>query len=92
MDLSRSPAISHGTSPNSFLAMGDLSELEGDVTAVAHHLDTDLEQLFLKRGNRPVLNLLRQRQGAQEVVEVIDAITPSSRIQIEAKPNRPRCP
>ncbi len=45
----------------------DLCELECDVAAMSHDLGTGLDQLFPERRQRPVLDLLRQRQGAQEV-------------------------
>ncbi len=41
---------------------GDLRELKGDVTSVANHLRTDLDQLLPQCGERPVLDFLRQRQ------------------------------
>ncbi len=50
---------------------GDLCELKCDVAAMTYDLGTDLDQLLPERRQRPVLNRLRQHQGAQEVAEVI---------------------
>ncbi len=50
---------------------GDLCELKGDVTAMTHDLGADLDELLPKRRQRPVFDLLRQRQGAQEGAEII---------------------
>ncbi len=49
----------------------DLCELKGDITALSHDLRADLDELLPKRRQRPVFDLLRQRQGAQEVAEII---------------------
>ncbi len=38
---------------------------------MAHDLGCDLDQLLAQRGQRPVLNLLRQRERPEEVTEVI---------------------
>ncbi len=38
---------------------------------MSHDFRADLDQLLPERRQRPVLNRLRQRQGAQEVAEVI---------------------
>ena len=40
----------------------DLRHLERDIAAVADHLRADLDQLLPERGQRPVLDLLWQRQ------------------------------
>ena len=40
----------------------DLGELEGDIATVANHLGTDFDQLLPQRGQRPVVDLLRQGQ------------------------------
>ena len=45
--------------------------MERDIATMADHLRTDLDQLLPKRRQRPVFDLLRQRQGAQEVAEII---------------------
>ena len=50
---------------------GDLGHLEHDVAAVAHHLGADLDQLVLQTRQRPVLDRLRCRHRAQEIVEVV---------------------
>ena len=42
-----------------------------DVAAMADHLGTDLYQLLPQRGQRPVLNLLRQSQRPHEVGEIV---------------------
>ncbi len=49
----------------------DFRELKGDITAMSHDLRADLDVLLPKRRQRPVFDLLRQRQGAQEVAEII---------------------
>lgn len=49
----------------------DLRHLKGDVPAVADHLRTNLDQLLAKRRQRPLGNRLRNRQGPEEVTEVI---------------------
>ncbi len=49
----------------------DLRHLESDVATVAHDLGADLDQLFAQSGQRPVLNVFRQRQRSHEVAEVI---------------------
>ncbi len=38
----------------------DLCELNGDVAAMSHDLGADLDELLPQRGQRPVLDLLRQ--------------------------------
>ena len=45
------------------------------------YLGADLDQLLAQRGQRPVLDLLRQRQCAQEVAEIIGQ-------RMELEPNR----
>ncbi len=40
---------------------GDLGKLESDVAAMAHDLGPDLDQLLTQGGQRPVLNVFRQR-------------------------------
>jgi hypothetical protein len=50
---------------------GDLGHLEGDITAVAHDLRANLDQLFLQARQRPILDRLRRRQSAQEVAEIV---------------------
>ncbi len=37
---------------------GDLGQLEGDVSAMADDLGTDLDQLLAQRGDRPTLGIL----------------------------------
>ncbi len=49
----------------------DLCELVCDVAAMSHDLRADLDQLFAHSGQRPVLNVFRQRQRPHEVAEVI---------------------
>jgi hypothetical protein len=49
---------------------GDLRHLEGDVAAVANDLRAELDQLFLKARQRPVLNRFWCRQP-QEIAEVV---------------------
>ena len=50
---------------------GDLGHLEGDITAVAHDLRADLDQLFLQARQRPVFDRFGRRQRAQEVAEIL---------------------
>jgi len=50
---------------------GDLGHLEGDIAAMADDLGTNLDQLLLEAGQRPVLDRLGCRQGAQEIAEVV---------------------
>jgi hypothetical protein len=54
-------------------------QLERDVAAVADDSRTDLDQLLAQGGERPLLDLLRQRWRAQEVGEIV-----SERVQLEA--------
>ena len=49
----------------------NLGHLEGDIAAVADDLRADLDQLLLQAGQRPVLDRLGRRQGAQEVAEIV---------------------
>ena len=49
----------------------DFRELKGNITAMSHDLRADLDELLPKCRQRPVLDLLRQCQGAQEVAEII---------------------
>ncbi len=49
----------------------DFRELKGDITAMSHDLRADLDELLPKCRQRPVFDLLRQREGAQEVAEII---------------------
>ncbi len=41
---------------------GDLRELKGDIAAMSHDLRADLDELLPRHGQRPVLEVLRQRQ------------------------------
>ncbi len=50
---------------------GHLRHLESDVTAVAHDPRADLDQLLAQRGQRPVLDLLRQGQRPNEIAEIV---------------------
>jgi hypothetical protein len=59
----------------------DLGQLEHDVAAMAHDPGADLDQFLAQRRQRPMLDLRRQRQGAQEVGEVV-----GQRVQL--KPHR----
>ena len=54
-------------------------QLEHDVAAVADDSGTDLDQLLEQGGERPLLDVLRQRQRAQEVGETV-----GERVQLEA--------
>ncbi len=56
-----------------------LGQLKGDVAPVSDDLGTDLHQLLPKRRQRPVLDLLRQRQRAQEVADI-----PGERVELQA--------
>ncbi len=49
----------------------DLCELKGDIAAMSHDLGADLDELLPERRQRPVLDLLRQRQRAQEVADIV---------------------
>ncbi len=81
MLLNRGPSWRQGSGPQPFNQAQDLSEqrfgdsdlceLECDVAAMTYDLSTDLGQLLPERRQRPVLDLPRQRQCAQEVAEVI---------------------
>ena len=91
MLLNRGPSWRQGSRPqpvNQAQDLGeqrfgdsDLSELECDVAAMSHDLGADLDQLLPQRGQRPVLDLLRQRQCTQEVAEIISE-------HMELKPDR----
>ena len=48
----------------------NLGHLEREVPAVADDPGSNLHQLLLQRGQRPVLDRLRQSQGAHEVGEI----------------------
>ena len=50
---------------------GNLGHLEGDVAAVAHDLRADLDQLLLQARQRPILDRLWRRQGAQQIAEIV---------------------
>ena len=50
---------------------GDLGHLEGDIVAVSDDLGTNLDELLLQAGQRPVPDRLRCCEGAQEVTEVV---------------------
>jgi hypothetical protein len=54
-------------------------QLEHDVAAVAGDSGTDLDQLLAQGGERSLLDLLRQRQRAQKVGEIV-----GERVQLEA--------
>ena len=49
----------------------NLGHLERDVSAGADDPGPNLHQLLLQRGQRPVLDRLRQSQGAHEVGEIV---------------------
>ena len=49
----------------------DLRHLEGNVAPVAHDLAANLYQPVSQRRQRPVVDGFRQREGAQEVTEVV---------------------
>ncbi len=57
---------------------GNLRQLERDVATMADNFGPDLDQLLAQSGQRPMLDLLRQRQCAQEVAEII-----SERMKLE---------
>ncbi len=81
MRLDQGPSWRQGSRPQSVNEMqdlgeqrsgdSDLCELEGDVPPVAHDLRADLDELLPECRQRPVLDILRQRQCAQEVAEII---------------------
>ena len=48
----------------------DVAGLNAFVATVAHELGADLEELLPKYCQRPVFDLLRQRQSAQKVAEI----------------------
>ena len=48
-----------------------LGELEHHIAAVAHDPGADFTSFSRKRGQRPLLDLLRQRQRAEEIGEVV---------------------
>ncbi len=48
-----------------------LGQLERDVPPVAHHVRSDLHQLFPQCGHRPVRHLLRQGQSPHEVGQIV---------------------
>ena len=50
---------------------GNLGHLEGDVTAVAHDLRADFDQLLPQARQRPVLDRLWRRKRAQEIAEIV---------------------
>ena len=56
-----------------------LRHLEDHVAAMGDHLRADLHHLLPQRGQRPPLDLTRQRQGAQEVGQVV-----GQRVKLEA--------
>ncbi len=58
----------------------DLCELECDVAAMSHDLDADFDELLPECRQRPVLDLLRQRQRAQEVAYIV-----GQGVKLEAK-------
>ena len=60
---------------------GDLGHLEGDIAAVADELRADLDQLLPQAGQRPLLDRLRRREGAQEVAEIVGE-------RVKLKPDR----
>ncbi len=49
----------------------DFGKLERDVRAMADHIRPDLHQLLPQRGQRPVFDLLRQRQCLLRVQAVL---------------------
>ena len=51
--------------------VGHLSHLEGDIATVANDLGTNLDQLLLQAGQRPVTDRLGCGQGAQEAAEIV---------------------
>jgi len=57
--------------PEQFPRHGDLGKLECDVPAMADNLGADLDKLLPQRGQRPVLDLLRQGQRPHEVGEIV---------------------
>jgi len=63
---------------------GNLGQLEGDVAGIAHDAGTDLDQLELKAGRRPVGLGLGQLDAAQEGGQVL-----GQRVQLQPRPNPP---
>ncbi len=49
----------------------DFRELKGDITTMSHDLRADLDELVAQGAERPVFYSLGQRQGAQEVAEIV---------------------
>ncbi len=58
---------------------GDFCELECDVSTMSHDLRANLDELLPKRRQRPVLDLLRQSQRAQEVADIV-----GERVELQA--------
>ncbi len=50
---------------------GYLSHLEDNIAAMADDLGSNLDQFLPQRGQRPVLNFLRQGQRAHEVAQIV---------------------
>jgi len=67
----RSRAMSDRTIPEQPPRHRDLGQLERDVAAVADHLGADLDQLGPQRRQRLPRDLVGQRQGAQQVGQVV---------------------
>lgn len=57
--------------PEQIAGYGDFGHLERNVAAMSDDLGPDLDQLLPDRGQRPMLHLLRQRQGPHEVGEIV---------------------
>ena len=71
----------------------DRCELECDVAAMSRDLRTDLDQRVAKRSRGPMLDLLRQRQRAQEVAEIVSECMRLQANRIAAKAvARQTCP
>jgi hypothetical protein len=49
----------------------NLGELKCDITAVADHLGSNLDQFLPQCGHRPVLHFFRESQRSHEVAEIV---------------------
>ena len=68
----KAPCAVHGDRRRVVLAWNrDLGKQERHVPTVLNNLCADLDELVAQRGQGLVLDLLRERQGVQEVAEII---------------------
>jgi hypothetical protein len=65
------PVNHQKNAPEQIARHGDLRHLEGHVAPVDKELRANLDELFPQAGQRPILDVVQQRQCAQKVRKIV---------------------